>query len=295
MIKVRSVSDLRKVDFFSDEDILHMSRHIGDGKYSSYALPKQVLFDSIIDSVSLSVAEKYDFGDVSSVQELKDTTEQLSSVMRVEHDDIKSVNTAVFDNTPKSKSVAVLDDDIPNMKQVRDIVTDNGEYISPASYVNVYPKNYSGQTQWDDRMYMWHIDNGQNDTSRYVDENGLSEPDGKEIKETGYLTIYGWLASNEQVTAQEAWVGLFAKVRQQGGTKEDWIALQIQPWIIGRNSQVLQYVGFNVPVHAGLRLKIMTGFNVNGFSSGTNTGRSLLFNDVGVIPNTFVGYVFQNT
>ena len=86
---------------------------------------------------------------------------------------------------------------------------------------------------------------------------------------TGNMTIYGWLADNGNVAAAEAWVGLFGLVTiGQNGQEKKWVALQIQPWIIGTKSQALQYVGFNVPVKKGMRLKIMTGFPVNTKNSG---------------------------
>lgn len=57
----------------------------------------------------------------------------------------------------------------------------------------------------------------------------------------------------------------------------------------------MQYVGFNVPVRKNMKLKIMTGFPVNGTTSGFQTpdGHSLLMTRYGNVPNTFVGYVIE--
>jgi len=55
----------------------------------------------------------------------------------------------------------------------------------------------------------------------------------------------------------------------------------------------MQYVSFNLPVKAGLRLKIMTGFNVNGNNTGLTDIPSLMFGQEGNMPNTFVGYILR--
>lgn len=69
----------------------------------------------------------------------------------------------------------------------------------------------------------------------------------------------------------------------------------MQPWVIGQHSQSAQYVGFSVPVQAGLRLKVKTGFQVTAMPSGMNRGNALMFKSEGWVPNTLVGYVVENT
>lgn len=58
---------------------------------------------------------------------------------------------------------------------------------------------------------------------------------------------------------------------------------------MSERSKVIQYVGFNIPVQKGLRLKIKTGFSVNSTATATNSGNSLVFQNVQ--HNTFVGYI----
>ena len=72
------------------------------------------------------------------------------------------------------------------------------------------------------------------------------------------------------------------------------MALQIQPWIVGKYSSTAQYVSFNIPVKAGLQLKIMTGFNVNGNNTGLSERPTLMFAEEGNMPNAFVGYILQS-
>jgi hypothetical protein len=73
-----------------------------------------------------------------------------------------------------------------------------------------------------------------------------------------------------------------------------WVALQIQPWIVGKYSSTAQYVGFNLPVKAGLRLKVVTGFKVNGNNTALHDKPTLMFAEEGNMPNTFVGYILRD-
>lgn len=105
--------------------------------------------------------------------------------------------------------------------------------------------------------------------------------------------VYGWLADNGNVNPEECWVGLFQEIENGDGTVRPTL-IQMQPWIIGQNSQIAQYVGFNVPVRKGTKLKIMTGFNVNGQNSGFGQSNSLMISRSGSLVNTFVGYIVNN-
>lgn len=91
---------------------------------------------------------------------------------------------------------------------------------------------------------------------------------------------------------QNAWVGLYVQ-----GTAEKvnnrWILAQMQPWPMTGNSQIMQYVCFTVPVNAGSKFKVMTGFPVNGSNSGLQYSVNSLLPGYNM-PNTLVGYVIQN-
>jgi len=81
-------------------------------------------------------------------------------------------------------------------------------------------------------MY-WHIDHGQRDSSLWKDEYGaVAGP--VTCLYTGNLVCYGWLADNGSVRPETAWVGMFGRVKC--GNDMKWVALQIQPWIVGRYS-----------------------------------------------------------
>lgn len=148
-------------------------------------------------------------------------------------------------------------------------------------------------------MY-WHIDDMGRDSAQWMNpefRNQKTEANGVECQRTGYLTMFGWLADNGNVRPADAWVGLFAQLNvrdvdsPEQGVQTKWILLQLQPWVIGSKSSQRQYVSFNVPVKAGLRLKVKTGFMVNGHNGGfTEQGDvSLALNQ----PNTFVGYIVR--
>ena len=53
----------------------------------------------------------------------------------------------------------------------------------------------------------------------------------------------------------------------------------------------MQYVSFNIPVSSGMKLKIRTGFKVDGTNSGFAQPNALTYDSWQ--PNSFVGYVVQ--
>lgn len=95
------------------------------------------------------------------------------------------------------------------------------------------------------------IPEGGNDSEAYV---GTSETEGKTITcdHSGLLTIYGWLTDDGNVQPQEAWVGLYGKVRTTGSSgvqsTSEWVLLQLQPWAVTTKSNTMGYVGFSIPV-----------------------------------------------
>lgn len=107
--------------------------------------------------------------------------------------------------------------------------------------------------------------------------------------------MWGWLAENTTPapSPEQCWVALFAKLKCENynNTEVD-VPIQVKPWIRGKYASSIQYISFNLPVKKGLRLKIKTGFPVNGTNSGLQNPGSLTFLD-GNIPNAFFGYVIK--
>lgn len=92
------------------------------------------------------------------------------------------------------------------------------------------------------------------------------------VPKTGNLFCYGWITAPKVIDPAEAWVGVEAK-----NNNNDWILISLQPWIIGNNSNVMQYVGFNCPVQQNTHIRITTGFTITDFSRSFS-GRGLVLN-----------------
>jgi len=185
---------------------------------------------------------------------------------------------------------------LPNVKKVKQLITETPSYFStPDSMVAEgnplpYHKNPATEaskpeslgydaTVGSDKFYFWRIDDQGTDSGKAIYDNESATEDRYEtIRDTGNLVVWGWLADNGEVEPEMAWVGLYGKLKCEGfGNTHDWIPLCIHPWIRGTNASVLQYVGFNIPVRAGLELKIKTGFPVNGSNSAFQNPGSLTF------------------
>lgn len=84
-----------------------------------------------------------------------------------------------------------------------------------------------------------------------------------ELSATGNMYVYGWLADNGNVPPAQAWVALEAEIN--GAAQK----IALCPWSISSYSKQLGYVSFNVPVAAGLNVRIATGFIPNMTVSGS--------------------------
>mgnify|MGYP003370721930 FL=1 len=171
------------------------------------------------------------------------------------------------------KLADIDDNDFITREMASETSQDYGTILSPSTtYVDTDPENSTPNTVFDEENFMvWRFDQDGRDSSQFILDQYSNQKAGPVFaKHTGNLVVYGWLADNGNVAAQEAWVGLFGYVTigDIQSQRKRWVALQIQPWIIGQKSQALQYVGFNVPVKKNMQLKIMTGFPVNTMNSG---------------------------
>lgn len=202
---------------------------------------------------------------------------------------------------------------MPNAKKVNEMILNTPVYMSTtSSYVaEGNPLNYQGalnvfgdesivsvmsydRTIGQGKHYFWQIDDGGYDSSKSVKDKASGSVDGyEEMRETGNLVMWGWLADQGGVEPWQAWVGLFAKLKTEGNDNTQMeVPICIQPWITGPHSSTMQYVGFNVSVRKGLRLVVKTGFPVNSRPSGLNVPGSMVFRDRW-IPNAFFGYVIK--
>ena len=203
---------------------------------------------------------------------------------------------------------------LPNIDKVKEMIDDNIIFMStedslvaegnplPAhsssSTITYVPESLEySSTIGSGKFYFWHIDSQQTDSSTAVQDPNSGSVDGYEqIRDTGNLVMWGWLADNPEPNApqpEQCWVGLFAKMKCEGGDSTEMdVPVAIQPWIRGKHASDTQYVSFNIPVKKGLRLKVKTGFPVNAENSGLQNPGSLTFLDRNV-PNAFFGYVIK--
>ena len=281
---IKTISDLAELTTKpSDEDLMEISHAEGAGRFSSQKYKMGSLFKNASDQSVRDVSEKWNIGEDVDVDELWQFKKNVQQRVA------ETGENMVFYQNPAVLGQAgdVQDGDlIPTRSQVREQIEDYSAYIGPNSFPTCNPKNDLQNTQ--EYSYFWKIESGQYDSIDALDENGF-KMGCVEIKETGWLVVYGWVTANAQVSPQTAWVGLY------GEFGDSWTLLQVQPWVVGQNSQIMQYVGFGIPVKAGMHLKIKTGFPVNGSASGAQTySHTLLLSERGNTVNCFVGYVIQN-
>ena len=203
-----------------------------------------------------------------------------------------------------------IGDLVPNVSKVNDIMLSQPVYFSTEDSIvaegNPLPSNTTSsgkpgtlsyqKTIGSGKFYFWRIEQNSDDSSEYVYDTRSNSIDGyEEMRDTGQLVMWGWLADNGTVEAQNAWVGLFASMKSEGNdtTQTIDIPISIQPWIRGQYASTLQYVSFNVPVKKGLKLKVKTGFQVSNANSGFQSGNTLTFTDRWV-PNAFFGYIIKS-
>lgn len=103
---------------------------------------------------------------------------------------------AVFSAPPQSPEKAVADTDIPNRKDVIELVQAKSGFIGNGSVVTASPNNDSGQTYAGQGLLQWHIPSGSRDSTDYYDPDTRQYmTDGIRVPTTGYLVTYGWFSA----------------------------------------------------------------------------------------------------
>lgn len=302
-VDIRTISQLPEVAY---DDITK------SGSYIEMSIP---------DSNSGYVSKKAQFSSIQSI-----VSNQLSSAMATDHglyrngqpiksidlfNDISSLNNGnmtingkkTFTTTPVLPN-PYPEKEIPEAQLKAAVVYDCANYanaystgIAPRNQIDNYSSIFTNPADNDYRprysnksnFYFWHIDDQKTDSSESMDPSTGSIGGYQTIAQTGMLVICGWLADNGNISPENAWISLQAKI--DNGNKIAPIAFQ--PWIQGKYSNSLQYVSFTIPVKTNLQLKIKTGFPVNGsIGGGYQHLGSMTFSDRW-IPNAFYGYVIK--
>lgn len=302
---IRTVSQLpSQTSILPNGTLFEVSVPGDDSKYISKKLSVETLESQFKKSISTDIA--VEFGLLSGttsykVYNLSNDINTLSTKNCVlsgvkEFTDIPVINTSLtsYDNDSNGVNPLVPDYMIPNVMRVKDLIDSRACFIGEDYVIDGDPGNDESPrftTKSNNFMYFRIDDNGV-DSSKWIDPETRAEAGYQKCPYSGYLTMFGWLADNGNVLAQDAWVGLYGQIGAtlaNGQIVQKWIPLQIQPWIIGARSSTRQYVSFNLPVKEGLRLKVKTGFRVNGSTAGMQDSATKSFNLNE--PNCFVGWI----
>lgn len=274
---LKTISMKPSATYVDNPDLFIISQKVQDG-YETKNLSYETLYSTVKGGLSSYINKEYNFGSVKDID-----TQLYSPISSMLSGEIELSGKLTFETSPSTKEeqdVNKLSDNQFITKKTAEKINDgSSQYIGQESKIDCTPLNAQGYTHETNLI------------SCYIDDSKRISKTTIICNHTGNLVLYGWLASNADVLPEECWVGLFTKMKN-GDNQEHDTAIAIQPWIIGRNSQILQYVGFNVPVKEGMEITVRTGFNVNGTNSGFEINNSLILN--GNRPNAFVGYIIHS-
>lgn len=302
---IRTVSQLpAQTSILPDQSLFEVSVPGNEAKYISKKISCSTLLNQFENQISADVGRDfgllsgntpYNVGNISAaVNDLSNHGVVLSGIK--EFKDIPTITTNLSAYKHSSSGATTYDPDvfIPNVMKVKDLIDTRACFIGEDYVIDGDPGNDESPrftTKSDNFMY-FRIDDTGVDSSKWIDPETKSEAGYQTCKYSGFLTMFGWLADNGNVLAQDAWVGLYGQIYsilEDGSQQQRWIPLQIQPWVIGSRSSIRQYVSFNLPVKEGLRLKVKTGFRVNGSTAGMQDSATKSFNLNE--PNCFVGWI----
>ena len=298
---VRTISQLPRETTLLDGTLFEIAQPKQDdsSKFVSESIEFQTLRDTIGGDISAGIQETLQDGmDALSarVEKIEQGETELSGV--VEFQNFPRTDRREYNPADYGSSLNV----IPNMFMVRREIADGAGFVSTDGSVvaDGDPTDEQGSIRFNrfshgEKFYYWHIDDDGTDSSQAVRDDMSQTVDPYEtIRDTGVLVVWGWLADKGDVQAYQAWVAMMACIKpEDAGQVEKYYPVSVQPWIVGRYSSKLQYVGFTVPVAAGTRIKFKTGFKVAHVNSAFQQAGTMTFLDVN-IPNSFFGYVVKS-
>lgn len=295
---IRTISQLPDVQASINNDaLLEVSTPVGDFRYQSQKCTFSKLQDQLGENIEVRTADKYRLKDGSYSADVHSIDTRVG---QLENSDMTIKGAKTFSSIPRISSTDpdefTIPQMVPNIQKVVDLVDGRACFVSEHYAVDAQPVKTNHSTNDTSKFLFWHFDDQTRDSSEWIDPEIGMASGPVYVNRTGWLSITGWLADNGNILAQDAWVGLFGLiyVKDENDSSiitSQWVPLQYQPWPISSKSMQRQYVSFGLPVRSGLRLKIRTGFNVNGDSGGFQTSNSiqLPLNQ----PNTFVGYILH--
>lgn len=265
MITPRTISQLPKTDKLAKQDLFEVSKYVTGSNPKKYWSAK-IDYDTVFQN------------------EYNDLSGKMNADFGISADCIVNLSKKAGENSDSIQTLA------QTIESVRDDMNDVKNKVSPTfspvdssadAYVN---PTIAGNGRFNGEFY-----------SMQIDENLGNQTNDVELKESGQFICYGWLTGSKSVSPANAYVALLGEIGNGRGFSS-WALLQLQPWIAGANAQYMQYVCFNIPVSAGLKLRIVTGFKITDFSQSFGS-QGLVYNPIAGnstnTPNTFMGYVIS--
>lgn len=284
---VRTISQLDNVTAskLPMSSLIEISEDQGSGQYLSKNCRYEQLTGYLNDDISASMTRQYNLSATADDINISNVTSAVNSLYK---SDVTITGTKTFESAIETREAYHADSDtqLPTVKDVKGIIDNSGIYIAESTFS---PKPFD-----DSNEFAREAEAGENGYVRLKFEhpNNLKQTDEAIVDTTGQLVMWGWLADNGNVPAELAWVRLEALVKVD--SDEKWVPIQVQPWIQGTKSKILQYVGFNVNVHKGLKLKVRTGFDVNLENGAFSTVGSMTYRSAGDTKCGFFGYIIKN-
>lgn len=280
-IRVRTISQLHPLssDEITKDDLFEVSHNIG-GRYQSQNISYDDLSSIINDNVNTLLDNKYGYKAEDNVT-LSGLSESIKTLLSAELS-IGGIKTFTDKLIYNRNDENTLSNEVATLNDIQNQIGTAPIYINNAALTAGY--NYTEE----DGVLSSSSDDSEFDLSvSTISKTSIS----RELPKTGFLSLYGWITARTTINSEEAWVML----EGSPDGKNNWKILQVQPFIYTNNSNVIQYVSFNLPVAAGIYIRIRTGFDVAENTSGF-TSRSLIINRNGYTsPNTFIGMIFSGT
>ena len=222
---IRTVSQLPNASHITYDtaknDLIEIQEYDGSSKYSSKKTTVATLATAISAMSDGAIAAKYGLAgqNVSNIS---------SEVYELHARNTTLWGTKTFGAWPKTHSaIPAFDGDantIPNYGIVSAAISEQPIYFSTTSSLiaegdpmptmnSLDFKNTIGKG----KFYFWRIDT--NDSSKTVYDAYSQTTDGyEEMRDTGNLVMWGWLADKGDVAPEMAWVGLFSPLKFETST-----------------------------------------------------------------------------
>lgn len=215
------ISDLQQAEDVGLNDVFEVGVELENGRFASKKISYGFLVESIQEATTDRVVDQLGIKDTTNIQSTVDYVDSLSAQVEI-LDDVVRFNTA-----PTVVNDSTGPDSLQTRRQVENLVVDASPYIGPHSHIHADPQNSRGSTK--EYQYIWKIENGRYDSSESYDSDGFPMEYVQINQDTGYLTVYGWLASYKDVKPQNAWVGLYGKmvIGDKDSPNQDWVLLQV--------------------------------------------------------------------